>query len=204
MTIPDYADAASIKSVMPDVEWGTAYDTVLGVLATRASRLIDIATIRNPGEFAVSTAGTVKYFDGNGKLRLWIDELADVPSKVEVSETGDPNNYITWASTDYRVWPYNMPPYRCLDIDLLYGSKMIWYAFPKSVKITGPWGFSTSVPEPIKEATIIQVMRWFKRGQQGFADTGAIIELGQLRYTSKLDPDVELILEQPGYMRRFV
>ena len=48
-------------------------------------------------------------------------------------------------------------------------------------------------------ATIIQASRWFKRGQQAFQDTGAVVELGQLRYTQKLDPDVAALL---GFLRR--
>ena len=59
----------------------------------------------------------------------------------------------------------------------------------------------TSPPDEIKQATIIQAMRWFKRGQQAFSDTGAVLELGQLRYTQKLDPDVALILESPRFGR---
>lgn len=204
MTIPDYADAAAIKSVMPDVPWGTGYDTILGTLATRASRLIDKACIRQPGEFATGTSGTVRYFDGSGGTCLWVDEMAAAPSKVEVAETGDRTNYTLWAPTDYILWPYNNPPYNRLDLDILYGSKYMWYCFPQSVKITAPWGYSIAVPDDLQQAVITQVVRWFKRGQQGFSDVGAIVELGQLRYVSKLDPDIELILESPGYMKRII
>jgi len=47
----------------------------------------------------------------------------------------------------------------------------------------------------VKQAVLIQAARWFKRGQQGFRDTGAIVELGQLMYTRALDPDVAALIE---------
>jgi hypothetical protein len=42
---------------------------------------------------------------------------------------------------------------------------------------------------------VIQVVRWFKRSQQAFQDVGAIVELGQLRYVQRLDPDVQTIIQ---------
>ncbi len=202
MTVPVYADAAAIKAVMPDVPWGTGYDTILGVLAARVSRLLDRAALRQPGEFATGTAGTVRYYDGSGCRALWVDEMAAAPSKVEVSETGSRVTYVTWASSDYILWPYNETPYRRLDVDALNGTKALWYGFPQSVKITAPWGFSVTPPDDLVEAVITQVVRWFKRGQQGFSDVGAIVELGQLKYVKKLDPDIEMILDGPGLIRR--
>jgi hypothetical protein len=50
-------------------------------------------------------------------------------------------------------------------------------------------------------ATIVQAARWFKRGQQAFADAGASAELGQLMYVKRLDPDVEAILMAGGLRR---
>ena len=82
-----------------------------------------------------------------------------------------------------------------LDVDLMNGDKAIWYRFPKSVRITAKWGYSTTPPQEIRQATIIQVTRWFKRAQQAYQDTGAILELGQLRYVRELDPDVSLIID---------
>jgi hypothetical protein len=122
-----------------------------------------------------------------------------------VDEVGD-FTYTAWASTDYLLWPYNAAamgrPYTRLDIDQLNGDKVLWYRFPKSVKITARWGYSTTVPEDIKQAVVIQVIRWFKRSQQSYQDAGAIVDLGQLRYVKQLDPDVQLIISH--YMRTAV
>ncbi len=57
-------------------------------------------------------------------------------------------------------------------------------------------------PELVKQATIAQALRWFKRGQQAFTDTGGIVELGTLLYTKKLDPEIETMLLDSGLRRR--
>lgn len=192
-----YATVDEVKAALPDVSWGTAYDALLAELVQRASRAIDRFTQRHPGAYYV-TADETRYFDGSGTRELWIDELAAAPTEVAVDEAGD-GTYTVWAPTDYIPWPYNAPalgqPYLRLDVDQLNGTKSIWYRFPRSVRVTGKFGYSTAPPDDVKQATIIQAVRWFKRGQQAFQDVGAITELGQLRYLQALDPDVKALIE---------
>ncbi len=59
-------------------------------------------------------------------------------------------------------------------------------------------------PMVIKQATIIQGLRWFKRGQQSFADVSAMGELGQLTYAQKIDPDIVAMLYDAGLRRAVV
>jgi len=198
----DYCTNTEIKAAMPDGNWGSSYDTLLTALATRASRALDGLLKRMPGAFYVSADATY-YFTGSGDAELWIGELAAAPTSVAVAESGDITSYTAWAATDYHLWPYNAlsegMPYQRLDIDLLNGTKALWYAYPKAVKIVGKFGFSAAIPDEIKEAAIIQASRWFKRGQQAYADTGAITELGQLHYTKQIDPDIAAILDIPRF-----
>lgn len=197
MAIKDYCTAAEVKAVIPDVALGSTYDTLLGTLATRASRAIDAICKKDPGYFYVD-ADTVRYFDGSGGRILRVDRLAAAPTKVEVCEDGS-TTYVEWASTDYILYPYTAP-YWELRIDLVNGSKACWYGFERGVRITGKFGYSIAVPDDIKQAAIIQTMRYFKRGQQSFADVGAIAELGQLSYVRQLDPDIAAILIDGGYV----
>jgi len=190
--------------MMPDVSMGETYDALLDWLATRASRLIDGYFKRKPGAFAVDTDET-RYFDGSGCGEQWIDELAAAPTSVSVAEKGDITSYTAWASTDYMLWPYNAllegMPYLRLDLDRLYGTKTTWYSYPKGVKVVGKFGFSTAAPDELVQAATIQVIRWFKRGQQGFKDVGAIESLGSLAYVKELDADVKQILDLAKYQR---
>jgi hypothetical protein len=69
------------------------------------------------------------------------------------------------------------------------------------VKITGIWGWP-SVPITIKQATIIQASRIFKRldsplGVAGFGD------LGVMRVSSALDPDVAQLVMPFRRMRTY-
>jgi hypothetical protein len=199
----DYCIAEDIKDNMPDVTWGSTYDLILDQLITKASRLIDGLLKREPGAFYVS-ADTTRYFDGSGCDQQWIGELAAAPTTVYVAETGT-TTYTTWAATDYICWPYNALleglPYQRLDIDEMNGTQSVWYRYRKSVKVVGKFGFAATTPPEIAQAATIQTVRWFKRGQQAFQDAGAIVELGQLRYTQQLDPDVKTILSDPRFQR---
>jgi hypothetical protein len=201
MTLPNYCTNTEVKAAMPGNSYGTTVDTLLtNVLCPHASRLIDAHVKKKPGAFAVSV-DVVRYFDGSGTQTLYVGELAAAPTKVEVSLTGliTDTSYDLWEATDYVLYPLNAAdegkPYRWLMIDLLSGtSKAVWYPYHKAVKITGKFGYSTTPPDLINQAAIIQCVRWLKRGENAFADTGAIVELGQLTHTKKLDPEVELIL----------
>ncbi len=187
-----YCTLAEIKESMPDASYDATYDAILTALADRASRLIDDLCGRDLGAFGISTAST-RYYDGNGRDKLWVDEMAEEPVTVEVSYAGD-GVYTALAVTDYTTWPYNRYPRVRIDLKV-YGTLVAWPNYPQAVKITAKWGYSTVVPADIKQAAIIQAVRWFRRGQSGYADTGAVVELGQLRYTKELDPDVAAIVE---------
>lgn len=202
----DYVSTDDVKTMLPDGNFPVGeYDDVLDALVTRASRAIDRMTGREPGAYAVS-ADTTRYFgpsrDGGC---LWIGELAAAPTSVSMSMTGSLTAYTALATTDYVPWPYNAiaegRPYLRLDIDGINGAYGVWYPYPKAVKVVGKFGYSTTAPAMIVQATLTQAVRWFKRAQQGFADTGAIIDLGQLTYTQRIDPDIVTMLYDAGYKR---
>lgn len=205
----NYCTAEEIKAAMPDTTWDSSYDAEFIRLAVAASRAIDRFTKRPPGFWYVSVDET-RYFDGSGSGGLWIGYLAAAPTSVSVAESGDVadgadagGTYTAWAASDYLLWPYNAAydsePYRRIDIDGMNGSKSGWYRFAKAVKIVGKFGWATAVPAEIKEITIIQAARWFKRGQQAYQDTGAVSDLGQLQYVQKLDPDIAVLIDFPPF-----
>lgn len=198
----DYCYVQDIKDNLPDITVDTTYELMFNTLITRASRAIDTHLKREPGAFAV-IADSTRYFTGSGDDKLWVGEMAAAPTSIAVAEAGVLTTLTTWAATDYYCWPYNAlaegMPYLRLDVDTINGTKYTWYDYPKAVRVIGKFGFSASAPAEIVQATIIQVMRWFKRGQQAYQDTGAIVELAQLRYTRKLDPDVETLLSLPKF-----
>lgn len=199
----DYAFVEDVKNALPDVTFDTDHELILQRLVTASSRQIDAYLKRQPGAFYV-TADETRYYTGSGCTEQWIDELAAAPTSVSVAETGS-TTYTLWAATDYILWPYNAllegVPYLRMDLDTFNGTQSLWYSYAKSIKVVGKFGFSVVTPPEILEATVIQAMRLFKRGQQAFADVGAIMDLGQLRYVKAIDPDVAMILSNPKFQR---
>lgn len=79
------------------------------------------------------------------------------------------------------------------------GGIRIKFGLP-TVKVTAKWGYATTVPADIKEATIMQAARFYKRLRSGMADTLASTDLGELLYREKLDPDIAGILLDGRYV----
>lgn len=75
---------------------------------------------------------------------------------------------------------------------LAIGAYIFPYNLPQSVRVQGVWGW-TSVPAEIAMATKIQASRLFIRRQSPFGIAGTP-ELGTVRLTSRLDPDVEALI----------
>jgi hypothetical protein len=208
----DYATLAEVKAQIgePDIATSSDYDSLLSAQITNVSRLIDREVGRFENYFYPSSDATAYYYDGNGDCELWTDEFVSITS-VKVSEEGglSSSDYTTWSSSDYVTWPYNDTPILRLDVDTLNGSKLYWYAYRKSVEVTGVRGHSATPPDDVNQACIIQTARWFMRSKQAWADTGASPDFGQITVNvggqnavaSKLDPDVAAILnhyKNPG------
>ena len=202
MAANDYCDVDEVKNAMPDGNWGASYDVLLPLLAARASRAIDRYTKREPGAYYVN-ADTTRYFTGGSEVDLQIGEMAAVPTTVSIAETGDITSLTALVATDYFMEPANALleglPYNFIRLDTLNGDWYYWPSFQKSVVIVGKFGYSATVPDDVKQCAIIQCARWFKRGQQGFQDTGAVAELGQLKYVKTMDPDIQVIVD---YLRK--
>ncbi len=56
-------------------------------------------------------------------------------------------------------------------------------------------------PEVVVFATLIESVRMWSEGRQGFSDVGGFIELGQLRYAQGVDPRLDALLSQAGLRR---
>lgn len=203
MAVNDYATAAEVREHVIDMGLDTSYDVVLGKLITRASRLIDLYTRRNPGSYKVDT-DEIRYYHGSCSSILDTDEIATLPTTIGVAEggivdtdAGTGGAYTTWAITDYWAIPTNALkegiPYNGFMINY-QGTKASWYQYFRGVKITGKFGYSLTTPPLIQEGTIIQVGRWIKRGQAGFSEVAGSTQFGELRY-KELDPEVKVIVQ---------
>lgn len=167
-----------------------------------ASRLIDREVGRWDGFFYPSTDDKTFYYDGSGDWVQEIDEFVSITT-VSVSEFGGlaSTDYTDWtANTDYITKPYNAAnkgrPINRLELASFNGTKGAWYCGQRSVKVVGIPGYSVTPPDIIVQATRMQASRWFMRAKQGYQDTGATAQIGELTFSRKLelDPDVKQLL----------
>ena len=147
------------------------------------------------------TGTAVRLFNADDHDVCNVDDLPGTAITVKTSSNADGTFDVTWAATDYQLEPLNGNldglswPYTRL---VAVGN----YTFPTPngrnpracVQVTSTFGFATAVPEPVREACILQTERLLKRYDSplGVAGFG---ELGAVRVSRFLDPDVQLTLE---------
>jgi hypothetical protein len=174
-------------------------DSLLETAIESASRMIDSYTART-----FSNAGTaVRDFAATDDLTCIIDDAISVTSVQSTDEIG--GVYTTWDVTDYQLEPLNS---RSDGLYMPYtGIRAVNdYAFPvvdhqALVRVTAVWGWA-SVPTAIKQATIIQSSRLFKRLDSPLGVLG-MGDMGQIRVSRYLDPDVEQLAMPFRIMRNF-
>jgi hypothetical protein len=205
-----------------------ASDGVLDALLFAASRAIDGYTNRAQDGYVASAAGVARLYVGSGTPFQMIDECAAVES-VAVKDSISDTSYTAWADSDWiaaRGSPdfpqFHGTPYTLLVADINgdyavftsgWGASKtaLWPDTGASqrdlklrqptVQVTARWGYAATVPKAIREATIMQAARWYERLKVGMADSLATTELGDLRFTQDLDPDVQFILRLGRWVR---
>lgn len=201
MANSDYTTLAAVKR---DIDAGgggitSAHDTLLTDAITEASRQIDRHKRVEDGAYAADDTGDeTRYFNGTGTIRQPIDPATSITS-VAVEETD--GTYTTWTEdTDYFNWPENHDttgePIRALVVNRKSdGSKSVWTHGQRRVKVVATFGWYASVPGNVERACKIMVVRWYKRAQGGWDDTTANIDLGEVRFTLEVDPEVRRLLK---------
>ena len=215
-----YTTAAAVRGQINKTS--AADDAILTALISAAERTINRFCNR-PDGFEADAAASARIYAGSGKPYQFIDECV-VVSDVAVKNSATSDTYTAWGSGDYiecsgdpRSPNFNDLPYNLLLVDAT-GDESIFtsgkfttrggfrpatdvHRGVPTVQVTARWGFSADVPDDIAEACIMQVARWYKRLQGSMGDALASAELGQLLFTKKLDPDVELILSRGRYIK---
>lgn len=192
-----YATLADVKAALRITD--AVDDSLLEMAVESASRLIDGFTFRT-----FTNAGTAtRNFVASDSYNVIIDDLISLSLLETTDELDQP--YDTWSAADYQLTPVNgridglVVPYNAL---LAVNDKTFYTVGQQAlVKVTGVWGWS-AIPIAVKQATIIQASRIYKRldsplGVAGFGDLGAI------RVGRALDPDVEMLVNPYRIMRNF-
>ena len=166
---------------------GTQDDGWLTTLADSASAWIDAHCAVPSGGFAVATDST-RSFDicalDDGVLRL------DVPLVSLTSLTNGDGTAID--KTTVRLYPLNGPHYWCIRM-LTTGPGWQWVT-DGLYTVTGKWGWSTTPPTPVKEATVMLAAWMYKRYQAALQDAANNVEIGQMMYSERMPKQVVALL----------
>ena len=177
-----YCTAADVRTALNIA--GHTYDTQLTQLATAAGEWVDQHCNVLVGGFAPA-ADTTRQFLANAvnsnTLRL------DRPLLTLTSlQNGDGTAISTGV---VRLLPLNGT--RKDLIAFVPSSSVVWtFTGDNVIQVTGRWGYSLTVPAPVKEATIMLASWLFKRYQAALQDATAVSELGELVYSAAVPKQV--------------
>lgn len=185
-----YATLAELKASLTITD--NDDDALLELAINATSRMIDDFT----GRFFYAN-GTVnspveRFYTAVNPFTLAVDDFVSI-SEIATDENLDKTYGTVWATSDFMVEPVNnllrgFPQTRILAID-----RYVWPDYlPQSCRITGVWGWP-EIPAEVSQAALIQSSRLFVRKQSPFGIAGTP-ELGTVRLSSRVDPDVEALL----------
>jgi hypothetical protein len=162
-----------------------ADDSILEATIEAASRAIDSFTGR---QFYATSA--TRYFSAEDADCLFIPDLLTVTT-LKTDGDGDRTFETTWATTDYDLLPFNDSPKT--RIELAPNGNNTFPTHAKGVEIVGSWGYSSTTPDMINEACLIQAARLYKRKDAPFGVLGTP-ETGVARIP-RVDMDVMQLIE---------
>jgi hypothetical protein len=204
MTITNgYATRNQVKAALRIGTADTIDDDLIDNCVGAASRLIDGYCNRRFWSNGTAT----RVYQAEDSFYCSIDDIAGTAITLKTSSFADGNFDVTWTASDYQLEPLNgnldgltwsYDKIRAVG-DYLFPTVNANYGEQALVQVTAVFGWP-SVPEPVTQATIIQASRIFKRydsplGVVGFGD------LGQIRVSRYLDPDMAQLVEPYRRMR---
>jgi hypothetical protein len=188
----NYATLSQVKSALRITD--QIDDGLLNTAINSASRWVDGWCDR---EFTVAAGTSTREYIPTGPYDyLPIDDCTSVVS-VKIDDDLDRSFAVTLRDIDFQAEPRNQQVYGLtLPITRLRPFEDgYWPTFRNqaTVRVEATFGWP-AVPEPIREATILQASRLFTRldsplGVAGFGDMGA------MRVSRFVDPDVEMLLQ---------
>lgn len=191
----EYVSAATLKSTLGITV--STYDTDITTACSAASRAIDGITSRR--FWKDTDAASVRYYtpvQSYGTLQ--IDDLVTLTS-VYVDDLGDGSfPTLLVANTDFVVEPLNAAaesparPYTQLRTHPNAPSSS-WPRYPRSVKVTGRFGWP-SVPDEIVRATTILAIKLFKRQESPMGVVTVGPDDVAIRVAGS-DPDVRMLVD---------
>lgn len=196
---PDYITVQELAGYVriPD----NVDDSQLALAISAASRSVDRHCDR---QFGLVAAPEVRFYTpsyDHNKCRwtISIDDLMTETGLVVHFDKEDDETYSEEIMA-YVLRPRNAAPEGRPWTEMVFGKDVRLNDHNESVKVTAQFGWTT-VPDAIKQATMLQANRIFTRRGAPFGVAGSNDMGSELRLLNKVDPDVEVILQD--YVRRW-
>jgi hypothetical protein len=175
-----------------------AGDDLLSMTVAATSEWVNAYTHR---DFNLAATATARYFDVSSSGMLLVDDIGHATIAIATDTAQDGTWSTSWATSDFQVNPLGAlaagEPITSL---LAVGS----YTFPPVVRrhglvrVTAQWGWP-SVPDAVRQATLIQAARFYKRHESPDGVLGGS-DFGVVRVGTRVDPDVEMLLSPYRYV----
>lgn len=218
-----YATAAELRAQINKTTASGISDDNLQIILDAAARAIDNFTGRRLDGYEAPVGAVTRTFAGSGLPYQWLQSDVVEITLVAVKESVTDSSFTAWASTDWIAFAgdprdpdFNRIPRAAIMVDptgdeslFISGAYITRQGFPPAtdiprgvptVQITARWGYAETVPTGIKQATIMQATRWYKRLQSAMADGLGGGELGRLVYARPIDPAIDMLLRQGRYI----
>lgn len=192
--IDAYATAVEYRGRVTKSDTGD--DATILAQLTAISRLIDQRCRRF---FTQDTILAARVFDGNGKARVWIDDIATATGLIVKADLNgdydyaDSNETLT-LNTDFWLGPDNtnfgaeVRPWTFIELIPTSAKATTFPLQRKAVEITATWGWP-AIPGAIKEATIS-----ITRELRDIQEAGATLSLENIDAALQMAPVSHTIL----------
>lgn len=193
---PDYVTAPELKGFLRIDTADTVDDAQLAIAITAASRAVDRVTNRQFGQVAAPEARLyTPRFDCSrlgstwptGRWLVRIDDLMDAAGLVVTTAAGTVDLFVKEPVNAVVTGK----PWTRLVIDP--AAATVPKGTDNEVTVTAKFGWS-AVPVPVKQATLLQAARLFKRRDAPFGVAGSPDAGSEVRLLARVDPDVAVTL----------
>lgn len=187
---PDYATSAELKSYVRIGD--TVDDAEIALTITAASRAVDQTTSR---QFGLLAAVADRFYSAEFDRRRgrWVIGIDDLMTSTGLVVKFDSNDDGTYPGTvdKYALLPINAAansrPWT--QIVVHPSSATVPGGRENGVRVSAQFGW-TSVPTPVKQATLLQASRILARRDSPYGVAGSPDLGSEVRLLAKLDPDV--------------
>ena len=157
-----YIEKSAIENYLL-VDIDGSMDVQINAWITAAQNYVEIYT----GRKFEATDEETRYYDGAGGRTFYLDDIVSITSVQTLDLDGSTVDQTLVEDTDYFAYPLNDTPKHILKLAPEGSNIGKWPKGKKRIKVTGDFGYNSTVPEDIKLAVTQLVSAIVNVGRQG-------------------------------------